>query len=74
MLACRVVVGKPLIRRRDDPKLTEPPSKYHSVIGKPGENLNYHETIVYDNDAIRPAFLIVYGEKQPEEESSCVVC
>ena len=25
-------------------------------------DLNYDETVVYDNDAIRPAFLIVYGE------------
>jgi hypothetical protein len=24
--------------------------------------LNYEETVVYNNDAIRPAFLIVYGE------------
>ena len=32
------------------------------VIGEPGEDLNYEETVVYDNDAIRPAFLIVYGE------------
>ena len=25
-------------------------------------DLNYEETVVYNNDAIRPAFLIVYGE------------
>ncbi|GLB39055.1 putative poly(ADP-ribose) polymerase catalytic domain [Lyophyllum shimeji] len=77
MLACRVVVGRPLIRRQDDTELTAPPPGYHSamfqVIGKPGENLNYHETVVYDDDAIRPAFVVVYGEKQ-QEESSCVVC
>ena len=28
-------------------------------------DLNYEETVVYDNDAIRPAFLIVYGEDTP---------
>ena len=28
----------------------------------PGVDLNYGETVVYDNDAIRPAFLVVYGE------------
>lgn len=32
------------------------------VVGEPGADLNYEETVVYDNDAIRPAFLIVYGE------------
>ena len=32
------------------------------VIGEPGMDLNYEETVVYDNDAIRPAFLIVYGD------------
>ena len=29
-------------------------------------DLKYEETVVYDNDAIRPAFLIVYGEDTPE--------
>jgi hypothetical protein len=33
----------------------------HKVIGEPGVDLNYEETVVYDNDAIRPAFLVVYG-------------
>ena len=28
-------------------------------------DLKYEETVVYDNDAIRPAFLIVYGEDTP---------
>ena len=32
------------------------------VVGEPGVDLNYEETVVYDNDAIRPAFLIVYEE------------
>lgn len=30
--------------------------------------MNYEETVVYDNDAIRPAFLIVYGD-EPEVKS-----
>ena len=32
------------------------------VIGEPGVDLNYEETVVYDNNAIRPAFLVVYGD------------
>ena len=34
-------------------------------MGVPGEDLNYEETVVYNNDAIRPAFLIVYGDAPP---------
>ncbi|KAF8072198.1 hypothetical protein FPV67DRAFT_1484333 [Lyophyllum atratum] len=79
MLACRVVVGKPWIRRRNAGELTEAPSGCHSPcrrsdcprLSASGGSLNYHGTIVYNNDAIRPAFLIVYGEEP--EESSCVV-
>ena len=35
------------------------------VLGVPGEDLNYEETVVYNNDAIRPAFLVVYGDAPP---------
>ena len=27
-----------------------------------GDDLNYEETVVYHNDAIRPAYLLMYGE------------
>lgn len=30
--------------------------------------MNYPETVVFDNDAIRPAYIIVYGEA-PEDDS-----
>jgi hypothetical protein len=33
-------------------------------------DLNYGETVVYDNDAIRPAFLIVYAEGVQEVKSN----
>jgi hypothetical protein len=33
-------------------------------------DLNYEETVVYRNDAIRPAYLVVYGEApEPSKES-----
>ena len=41
------------------------PSLPTQVLGVPGEDLNYEETVVYNNDAIRPAFLIVYGDAPP---------
>lgn len=43
--------------------LTEPPAGYDAVLGIPraGGTFLYDETVVYDNDAIRPVFLVVYG-------------
>lgn len=37
------------------------------VIAEPGihPKMNYEETVVYDNDAIRPAYLIVYESENP---------
>ncbi|KAH0584895.1 hypothetical protein H2248_008173 [Termitomyces sp. 'cryptogamus'] len=62
MLVCRVVSGRrfyPFVNMRE---LAEPPPGFHSVQGDPDHHrgLNYPETVVYDNDAIRPAYLIVY--------------
>ncbi|PFH48378.1 hypothetical protein AMATHDRAFT_5871 [Amanita thiersii Skay4041] len=72
LLVNRVVVGRPYRLRRNAISMTEAPPGYHSVIGEPGEDLNYEETVVYSNDAIRPAYLIVYGDPQPEAPPSKV--
>ncbi|KAJ4474296.1 hypothetical protein J3R30DRAFT_655231 [Lentinula aciculospora] len=61
LLLNRVVVGKPHNRRHNAPHMNQPPSGHHSVVGLPGVDLNYEETVVYCNDAIRPAYLVVYG-------------
>ncbi|KAH7913781.1 ADP-ribosylation [Hygrophoropsis aurantiaca] len=63
MLVSRVVLGKAYRRYRNAPDLIKPPSGYHSVAGETGWDLNYEETVCYDNDAIRPAYLVVYGEE-----------
>ncbi|KAF8150097.1 hypothetical protein B0H34DRAFT_732418 [Crassisporium funariophilum] len=68
LLVSRVVVGNPHRRRQNATSITEPPCGHHSVVGEPGVDLNYEETVVYDNDAIRPAFLIVYGD-EPRKKS-----
>ncbi|RXW20685.1 hypothetical protein EST38_g5154 [Candolleomyces aberdarensis] len=65
VLASRVIVGKAYRRQKNATSLTEPPCGHHSVIGEPGIDLNYEETVVYDNDAIRPAYLVVYGDPPP---------
>ncbi|KAF9492342.1 ADP-ribosylation [Pleurotus eryngii] len=75
MLVNRVILGNPCIRKTNAIHLTEPPPGYHSVVGLPGADLNYEETVVYDNDAIRPAFLIVYShepEVRPEIHSKAM--
>jgi len=69
LLVSRVVVGNPLKRRCNATNMIEPPCGHHSVIGEPGVDLNYEETIVYNNDAIRPAFLIVYGDTPQKTRS-----
>ncbi|KIK57330.1 hypothetical protein GYMLUDRAFT_203749 [Collybiopsis luxurians FD-317 M1] len=61
LLLNRVVVGKPHHRRQNGTHMSQPPPGFHSVIGLPGVDLNYEETVVYRNDAIRPAYLVVYG-------------
>ncbi|CAG7848332.1 SubName: Full=Uncharacterized protein {ECO:0000313/EMBL:CCA74101.1} [Serendipita indica DSM 11827] len=62
MLLNKVVVGNGYKLKTDDTTRTAPPSGYHSVLGEPDAagSLNYDELVVYDNDAIRPAYLIVY--------------
>ncbi|KAI0925692.1 hypothetical protein AcV5_008363 [Taiwanofungus camphoratus] len=61
LLLNRVVIGRAKRLRRNVVNLTRPPSGYDSVIGEPGVDLNYEETVVYRNDAIRPTHLVVYG-------------
>ncbi|THG97195.1 hypothetical protein EW026_g4756 [Hermanssonia centrifuga] len=60
MLLNDVVLGKTVKLKVSDPTLNQPPNGYNSVIGEPGGDLNYDESIVYQNDAIRPMFLIIY--------------
>ncbi|KAJ7197936.1 hypothetical protein GGX14DRAFT_374586 [Mycena pura] len=78
VLVNRVVVGNPLTRQYNAKEITELTSGYHSVnisfcsfsqqvVGVPGAGLNYGETVVYNNDAIRPAYLIVYAADIPPE-------
>lgn len=65
LLVNTVVVGWQNKCTRNKRSLANPGPGYHSVLGVPGVDLNYEETVVYNNDAIRPAFLIVYGEAPP---------
>jgi len=61
MFLNRVVVGRGRILKNADNTLRSCPDGYNSVIANPGQGLNYDELIVYDNDAIRVSWLILYG-------------
>ncbi|KAG9022489.1 hypothetical protein FS842_006149 [Serendipita sp. 407] len=62
IIMTKVVVGRGYKMTQNAQTLTAPPTGFHSVLGEPvqGGKLNYDELVVYDNDAIRPAYLIVY--------------
>jgi len=64
MLLNEVVMGRAIKLTRTDTSLTKPPLGYDSVIGEPGEDLNYDEAVVYNQDAIRPTFLIIHQEQR----------
>jgi len=61
MLLNDIVMGNPIELEYTDTSLTEPPGHYDSVVGEPGGDLNYDETVVYNEDAICPSFLIIYS-------------
>jgi len=60
MLLNDVVMGRVVKLTRTDTSLRLPPPGFDAVIGEPGGDLNYDECVVYNNDAIRPSFLIIY--------------
>jgi len=60
ILLNKVVVGKGCKLLQDNTSLTAPPAGYDSVLAEKGGSLNYDELVVYDNDAIRPSFLVMY--------------
>ncbi|KAF9812472.1 hypothetical protein IEO21_06190 [Rhodonia placenta] len=60
MLLNKVVVGLGYKLTENDSSLTKPRDGYDSVIGEVGGKLNYDELVVYNNDAIRPSYLVMY--------------
>lgn len=60
IMLTNVIVGQGHKLTQDSTGLTAPPSGYHSVLGEAGGTLNYDELVVYNDDAIRPSWLVVY--------------
>ncbi|KAJ6616357.1 hypothetical protein B0H10DRAFT_1799681, partial [Mycena sp. CBHHK59/15] len=63
ILLNNVVVGRTYETNQAMKGSTAPPRGYDSVCGLPGSTLKYDETCVYDDDAIRPTYLILYDAK-----------
>ncbi|KAF9790506.1 hypothetical protein BJ322DRAFT_394756 [Thelephora terrestris] len=61
LLVNAVVYGKPQELSKTDTSANPCGSGYHSVMGVTGGDLNYEETVVYTNEAIRPVYLVTYG-------------
>ncbi|RXW20692.1 hypothetical protein EST38_g5156 [Candolleomyces aberdarensis] len=62
ILLNKVVVGKGCKMLQDNTSLTAAPAGYDSVLAEKGGSLNYDELVVYNNDSIRPSFLVMYDE------------
>ncbi|KAF9790497.1 hypothetical protein BJ322DRAFT_393641 [Thelephora terrestris] len=61
MLLNKVVVGKGYRMTAGDTTMMSPPDGYDSVLAEASDSgLNYDELVVYDNDAIRPSYLVMY--------------
>jgi len=56
-----VVVGKGKKKTKNKESYKAAPKGFDSVLGETGNSLNFDEVVVYNNDAIRPAWLVVYG-------------
>ncbi|KAL1666938.1 hypothetical protein GGF50DRAFT_125280 [Schizophyllum commune] len=63
ILLTKVVVGRGHKMLHDKTDLTEPPVGHDSVLAEVGGSLNYDELVVYRNEAIKPAYLVVYDSK-----------
>jgi len=60
MLVAKVLLGTPCTYFKTCKTLTAPPIGFHSIMGQVGQDLKYDEQVVYCDEAIHPAYLIVY--------------
>ncbi|KAF7969835.1 hypothetical protein HWV62_25896 [Athelia sp. TMB] len=60
ILLNKVVVGKGYKVTENATTMTAPPPGYDSVLAEKGGKLNHDELVIYDNDAIRPSFIVLY--------------
>jgi len=57
-----VVLGAPYFGKRPRQGISSPPlGKCDSIVANPSDVLGYDEAVVYDNNAIRPRYLVLYA-------------
>jgi len=61
LMLATVIVGKGLKCTTDRRSYTTAPRGYDSVLSETGTSLAFDEVVVYDNDAMRPVWLVIYG-------------
>lgn len=64
LLLCRIAIGKVKRYKTNQEKLLKPPNGFHSVEGCVGNDLNFHELVVYEEKAVLPVCLITYYYRQ----------
>ncbi|KAG8972337.1 hypothetical protein FRB90_010261, partial [Tulasnella sp. 427] len=65
VIVARVALGKSSVLYRDMVHLTAAPYGYDSVLGEVGISLNHDEQVLYKDEAIRPAYVVVYEKPTP---------
>lgn len=63
LLVNAVVYGRAQELSKTNTRANPRDSGFHSVMGITGGDLNYEETVVYNNEAIRPVYLVTYGSR-----------
>jgi len=60
MFLTTVIVGNGKKRTNDKKDYTCAPPGFDSILGETGDSLNFDEVVVYEDDAIRPSWLVIY--------------
>jgi len=60
LILSKLVVGKPMKYTTDQPQLKACPSGYDSVIAEKGASFSHAECVLWDEDAILPAYVVFY--------------
>jgi hypothetical protein len=60
LILSKLVVGKPIKYTTDQPQLRACPAGYDSVIAEKGSSFSHAECVLWDEDAILPAYVVFY--------------
>ncbi|KIO15639.1 hypothetical protein M407DRAFT_86911, partial [Tulasnella calospora MUT 4182] len=63
LVVAKVLLGRASVLHRNAKTLLDPPAGFDSVLGEVGVDLNYDEQVLYRDDAIQPAYVIIYEPK-----------